>query len=101
MSVNNIYSLANAELERLHQLVVEMSRQHERHQHQQPMGYAGISSGAGMSSYPQYASSDLTMIYHKIERFHEYLFKALETSDEKIQEKVAELALTDVQKEIK
>jgi hypothetical protein len=104
MSVNNVYSLANAELQRLHELLIHAQRNPDPHQHQAMGGlaYGGLSSGssAGILGYPySYGGMDVRTIYQKIDAFHAIILEAMKTMDIKIQEKVAELALTDVQKE--
>ena len=95
----NVYTLVDKELERLHYQLNEARRQDERSAnlmaHSQ---FGGISGGAAMGA-PQYSGPEVRHLQAKIDRFHDYMFRALETTDLKIQEKVAEMALADVQKE--
>jgi hypothetical protein len=95
----NVYTLVDKELERLHFQLNEARRQDERSSNMIAQSQFGISSGGAMGGAPQYSGPEVRHLQAKIDRFHDYMFRALETTDLKIQEKVAELALADVQKE--
>ena len=97
----NVYALVDKELERLHYQLNEARRQDERSSNMIAQSQFGsMSNGAGMGmGAPQYSGPEVRHLQAKIDRFHDYMFRALETTDLKIQEKVAEMALADVQKE--
>ena len=81
----NIYGVLDNELTRLHRLV-ETYLHHEQRQSRGGMGYGG---NAG---YPGY--EDANSIYRRIIEIQNIMLQAVAGSDTKIQEAVAELALT-------
>ena len=94
--VVNIYSLADAELDRLHRLMFEADR------HAQMMSPSPHYSGSAAGSFSSYSYPvDPRMVFDRIARLNDAILEGIRTTDTKVQEKVAELALTDVQKENK
>lgn len=94
----NIYNVYNQELERMHALLKwylalpeAYSDPYRIHYGSSTGGPAGATTSTNSSRNPYHASK----IFDRIQLLQEALIQAIKNNDQLVQEKVAELALTD------